>query len=86
MNFTPSAFSLVVLNVATQNQLIFSDAASFNSFKKHCSALKANLEQAPKPANALTEQDAADNGSTLTPPKAWIYRLSDTQNLNSDLE
>ncbi len=84
MNFTPTAFSLVVLNVATQNKLIFSDAASFNSFKKHCSALKANLEQAPKPANAMSELEAESGAPP--PPKAWIYRLSDAQNLNSDLE
>lgn len=52
MNFTPSANSLVVLNVVQQNQQIFKDARHFNAFKKHCQALKADLEAAPKPADA----------------------------------
>lgn len=82
MNFTPSACSLIVLNVVMQNQHIFKDARNFNQFKKHCSALKANLESAPKPANAINEA----NVECTPPPKGWIYCLSDSANLNTDLE
>ena len=47
INFTPNAASLIVLNVVMQNQFIFKDIKAFNSFKKHCNALKSDIEMAP---------------------------------------
>ena len=83
MNFTPSASSLVVLNVVMQNQHVFKDARSFNSFKKHCNALKADLEAAPRPAEF---NEGARQARGLTPPpKCWVYSLNN-QDSNKHIE
>ena len=76
MNFTPSASSLIVLNVVMQNQHIFKDARSFNSFKKHCSVLKADLESAPRPA----DNEGSRQRAPTPPPKCWVYSLLKQQN------
>ena len=79
MNFTPCANSLIVLNVVMQNQRIFKDVRSFNAFKKHCNALKADLEAAPKPADPRLSNDTSPEQRVNQPPKCWIYSFSDDQ-------
>lgn len=78
MNFTPSASSLIVLNIVMQNKHVFKDARSFNSFKKHCNALKADLEAAPRPAS--------DRRSSPAPPKCWFYSLKLSESMNRSIE
>ena len=75
MNFTPGASSLIVLNVVMQNQRIFRDVTTFNSFKRHCNALKNDLEKAPKPADSRINSRERSKGSFAS-PKCWIYSLS----------
>jgi hypothetical protein len=76
MNFTPSASSLIVLNVVMQNQHIFKEVRSFNSFKKHCTALKSDLETAPKPADSPSNEGERRENVPTYPPKCWVYSLT----------
>ena len=79
MNFTPSASSLVVLNVVMQNEQVFKDIRTFNSFKKHCTALKNEQETAPRPADGHASEHDRRQSPPRTPPKCWVYSLSEGQ-------
>ena len=76
-NFTPAACSLVVLNVVMQNLHIFKDARQYNSFKKHCCTLKAELDAAPGPVQSDGVFSQDEYSGLIAPPKCWTYKLSD---------